>query len=389
MPLVFLVAIGLVVLYWDDISSFFSGVLLYIVLPIAGLAIVIYMFKMMGSSQPVTPPEPAPQPKPEPPPPKPPVVDICGWLRTTWSNESRTRIVRLEVNFMGLPKKRRYEWHDLERLSPKVVMHILVNDRGDRSSYAKTIEKALEDLNAGWRMSWNERWIKTPNVRFELTQDRKTLQNALVLTGAYRNRTNNDLTKTEYAQLCAGLRKVDPSAVSLLSVVKPSARRKEPPPGSTAGQSEPRPTNDPPFTGLTKMTLRDAAEILGIHTAISTGQVKRNYNKVISKVHPDRESQKTNFVGSKFLAQLVNQAYKTISERSLTDHAKPELQSKGAMTETDAASILGLEENASIPEVNRRATPLLGQVHPRMSGSRRLEQLVLQAHEVMLERCKR
>ena len=394
MPYIVIVVIALIFLYWQNIVAFSFDMLVYIVLPISGIWILTYIFKKIGSDSgpPETKPNPL-DPETRPQSRKPPVVDLYLWLRTTWSDESRTRIVRLEVNVMGHPKKRRDEWHNLKRLSPKVVMYILVNHRPDRTPYAKAIEQALEDLDASWRMSWDERWIKTPNVRFEMTVNRISLHNALLLTGAYRNRTCNDLTDGEYAQLCAGLRKVDPSAVSLLGVVRANAAAKEPPNSSSTGQSRPRPTDEPselpPFTGLTKMTLRDAAEILGIHTRTNTDQVKSHYNKVISKVHPDRESPKTNTVGSKFLAQLVNQAYKTISEGSVTDHAQPELQSEGPMTGTEAAAILGLEKNASIPEVNRRATPLLGQVHPRMSGSPRLEQLVLQAHEVMLEQCKR
>ena len=385
MPYIIVLTISLILLYWADILEFVYGVLVYIVLPIIAVTILIYIFKSI--SRPPVPPDiqPRPEPEPPPPPPKGPVADTRGWTRTTWSDEGRNRIVRMEVDLGPHPKTGKKGWNDLRSVDPQRVMHrVLKSESSDTRRYAKIIEQALADIDAHWKMSWDERWIETPNVRFTMTEDRKSLKDALVRTGSYRNRTFHDLKATEYAQLCAGLRKIDQAGVSLLSVVQRHAGAEATPEDGTEEQPRPPSTEEeselPPFTGLTQMTVHDAREVLGIENSPSSRTAKDRSRELLQVLHPDHG-------GSTVLTQLILKATQVATDAPLTDRPT-QLQRNGAMSRGQAAEILELEPDADRAQVNRGARELLGLVHPEGGGSRRLEQLVIQARAILREPSK-
>ena len=128
------------------------------------------------------------------------------------------------------------------------------------------------------------------------------------------------------------------------------------------------------------MTRRDAAEILGLDVGSPDADVHTRFRKLQQAVHPDRE-------GSARLAQLVNQARVKMTEPPDRDefnrHHFAGLQSSGEMSHSEAMEILGLEEDFTVSDVKHRTRKVVGLVHPGTGGSERLEQLVLQAQRIV------
>ena len=149
--------------------------------------------------------------------------------------------------------------------------------------------------------------------------------------------------------------------------------------------TETKPTEKPQpkvtvFTGLTKMSLHDAHEILGIGPEASAYEVKQRQRVLQQQLHHEKG-------GTNRLAQLVNDAARRLSDaidaghRGGQDHLP--FQAQGMMSLREAAEILGLTQQTPIRKIRNRAQTLLGRTHPNEGGSVRLDQLVSQASALM------
>ena len=144
-------------------------------------------------------------------------------------------------------------------------------------------------------------------------------------------------------------------------------------------------TRTQPFTGLSRMSVRDAAEVLGLKIEAPATLVQQRAKSLQQLLHPDKG-------GTDRLSQLVNEARNVLARdrhRESADETRAPDQAPGRMSPSEAADVLGLKEGSGEREVKASARRLLGLVHPDAEGSRRLEQLVTQARELMLREAER
>ena len=371
MPIVVILVIAFVFIYWENIVAFFFGALVYIVLPIGGLVLLMYMFKMIIPRKPVTPARESPPPNPEPPPPR---IEPKG---PTYEYKTTPRLhIKLDLDDRTPTSARvtngAFKGRDVASMS----IEELYDFRNEcfKSRDKESLRTIATLKRKTEKKGWAARIVRTKH--FEVLLDERK-EHAIRATFKFHTelrpfagRELKDLTFEEIAQYRKEFAGQEKMAEQVFEEVLGLSTQREP---------SARPQADiTVFTGLSaNMTVQDAYEILGMESA-SRSEAHKRRQVLHQRVHPDK-------IGGHRLSQLVNQA---IDRLQTVNELPPiaDLQAPGSMTLREAKEILGLDEEPSIADINQSSHDVVGKVHPGIKGGcRRLEQLVLQARELLLE----